>query len=143
MSEHAFQMRLECGYERPDNTVTGLRVQNLEKGAWTDFELNFAQPGFLIFVYAVLNCQHMYMRTNAAERGLLLASARGAIAVLADSQWAVQKLHVHFEAQLHSGTPADGDVEYIVERMRHCPVSINLKAVSDGRTSVDFIAAES
>ena len=40
-----------------------------------------------------------------------------------------------------SGTPAPGDVDYIVERMQHCPVSINLKDVADSRTAVDFIAA--
>ena len=41
------------------------------------FDLNSGSAGFLIFVYAVLNCQHMYMRLNCAERGLLLDTAEG------------------------------------------------------------------
>ena len=140
MTQRVFQMRLECRYQRPDNSVAELRVQLMEKGAWADFELGFEQPGFVIFVYAVLNCQHLYMRTNAAERGLLLDSARGSIEVAADRDWVVQKLHVQFQGQLQSGTPAAGDVDYIVDRMRHCPVSINLREVADSRTAVDFVA---
>ena len=116
-------------------------MQNFEKGAWADFELGFGQSGFLMFVYAILNCQHLYMRTNAAERNLLLDTAQGSIEVVADQDWVVQKLHVRFQGRLQSGTPAPGDVDYIVERMQHCPVSINLKDVADSRTAVDFIAA--
>lgn len=142
MTEHAFQMRLECRYQQPNNSVAGLQVQNFAKGAWTDFELGAGQPGFLIFVYAILNCQHMYMRSNAAERGLLLDSARGWIEVLANQDWVVQKLRVRFEGYLQSGAPAPGDIDYIVDRMQHCPVSINLKDVPDSHTAVDFTAAQ-
>ena len=141
MTQHAFQMRFECRYQQPHNSVAELRVQNLEKGAWADFEPGFGQPGFLIFVYAILNCQHLYMRTNAAERGLLLDSAQGSIEVVADRDWVVQKLRVRFEGQLQAGTPAPGDVDYIVDRMQHCPVSINLKDVADSHTAVDFALA--
>jgi hypothetical protein len=141
MQQHAFQMRLQCRYQQPHNSVAELRVQNFEKGAWTDFELGFGQPGFLMFVYAILNCQHLYMRTNAAERGLLLDAARGSIEVVADQDWVVQKLHVRFQGQLQSGTPAPGDVGYIIDRMQHCPVSINLKDVADSHTAVDFTLA--
>ena len=140
MTQRVFQMRLECRYQRPDNSVAELRVQLFEKGAWADFELDFQQPGFLIFVYAVLNCQHLYMRTNAAERGLLLDSARGCIEVAADSDWVMQKLHVHFQARLQSGAPAAGDIDHIVDRMQHCPVSINLREVADSLTTVEFDA---
>jgi hypothetical protein len=141
MTQRVFQMRLACRYQRPDNSVAELQLQNLEKGDWVDFEPGTTQPGFLIFVYAILNCQHLYMRTNAAERALLLDSAHGHIEVVADRDWVVQKLHVRFEARLASGTPAAGDVDYIVDRMQHCPVSINLREVADSRTAVDFIAA--
>ena len=108
MTQHAFQMRLECRYQQPHNSVAELRVQNFEKGAWADFELGFGQPGFLMFVYAILNCQHLYMRTNAAERNLLLDTAQGSIEVVADQDWVVQKLHVRFQGRLQSGTPAPG-----------------------------------
>ena len=141
MKQHAFQMRLECRYQQPHNSLAELRVQNLEKGAWADFELGFGQPGFLMFVYAIFNCQHLYMRTNAAERNLLLDAAQGSIEVVADQDWVVQKLHVRFQGRLHSGTPAPGDVDYLVERMQNCPVSINLKDVADSHTAVDFVAA--
>lgn len=141
MTGHAFQMQLECRYEQPHNTVAGLQVKHLVKGAWEDFELSFAQPGFLIFVYAILNCQHLYMRTNADERGLVLASATGSIDVLTDQDWVLQKLHVCFDAQLRSGTPSAGDVDYIVDRMQHCPVSVNLREVADSQTRLEFLAA--
>jgi hypothetical protein len=134
-------MQLECRYEEPHNTVAGLQVTHLVKGVWEDFELGFAQPGFLIFVYAILNCQHLYMRTNADERGLVLASATGAIDVLTDQDWVLRKLHVRFEAELRSGMPSPGDVDYIVDRMQHCPVSVNLREVADTTTRVELIPA--
>lgn len=141
MSAHAFQMRLGCRYEQPDNMVADLLVQNLEDGEWHVFDLNFRQPGFLIFVYAILNCQHLYLRTNASECGLLLESAAGSIDVLAGDDWNLQRVHVHFEVGLKAGSPSAEEVDYIIERMQHCPVSTNLKEIPDGRTRVDFVAA--
>jgi hypothetical protein len=138
MTEHSFRMRLSCRYEQPDNVVSGLEVQNLVDSEWQDFNMNFKQPGFLIFVYAILNCQHLYMRSNAAERGLLLDSAGGSIEVLADNGWVLQKLHVDFDVKLQSGNPSPQDVDYIIDRMRHCPVSANIKNVPDTQTRVEF-----
>ena len=141
MAKHSFKMRLSCRYERPDNTVAKLTVENLEDNEWQDFELDFTQPGFLIFVYAIFNCQHLYMRTNAAERGLLLDTASGSIDVVADNDWVLQKLHVRFEARLEAGNPTSEDKGYIIDRMQHCPVSMNIKDIADSRTLLDFVVA--
>ncbi len=138
MSEHRFQMRLSCRYAQPDNTVAELAVENLVEGEWQPFELGFKSPGFLIFVYGILNCQHLYMRTNAAERGFALESADGSIEVTASQDWVLQQLNVHFDARLQSGAPGAEDVDYIVDRMRHCPVSVNLRDVADSRTTLAF-----
>jgi hypothetical protein len=143
VSEHDFHMQLSCRYQQPDNSVTDLAIQNLAEGQWCDFNLDFGQPGFLIFVYAVLNCQHLYMRTNAAERGLSLDSARGSIEVQANADWVLQKLLVQFEVQLQAGTPSPKDVDFIIDRMQHCPVSINLRDIPDSQTRVDFVSASS
>ena len=139
MAKHSFKMRLNCRYETSDNTVAKLKVENFEDDEWHDFELGFKLPGFLIFVYAILNCQHLYMRTNAGERGLLLDSASGSIDILADDDWALQKLHIHFEARLAAGKPSTEDTEYIIDRMQHCPVSINIKDIPDSRILLDFV----
>ena len=78
----------------------------------------------------------MYMRLNCAERGLPLASADGTIDVRADADWVVQQLHVAFTGMLKSGTPAQADLDYIVDRMKHCPVSTNLREAPDTRTTL-------
>ena len=140
MNGHAFQMRLTCRYQPPRNSVGELKVENLVKGEWQDFELNFSQPGFLIFVYGILNCQHLYMRVNAHERGLVLSSAVGSVEVLSDEQWVLQRLQVNFEAQLASGAPSREDVDYIIARMQHCPVSVNLREVADSGIRVEFVS---
>ena len=142
MADHAFRMRLSCRYQQDDNSVAALDVQNRVEDEWQVFELDFKQPGFLIFVYAILNCQHLYMRTNAAERGLLLDSADASIDVLADEEWLLRKLHVKFEARLRSGSPSQEDIDFIVERMNHCPVSTNLREVPDTRTVLEFMPAQ-
>jgi len=136
--EHVFKMRLTCTYADPDNSVAGLGVEVLGRDGWEPFELGTGTAGFLIFVYAVFNCQHMYMRLNCAERGLLLASASGSNVVRANADWVVQQLHVGFSGTLKSGTPTQDDVDYIVDRMRHCPVSMNLREAPDSQTTLAF-----
>ena len=134
MSERHFQMRLSCRYQAPDNTVADLRVEHLEKGEWTPLDLSLGSPGFQVFVYAIFTCQHLYMRTNCAERGIALDSAQGRIHVIAGDDWIMDRLHVGFDARVRSGEPSEDDVEHIVRRMRQCPVSINLRQVADADT---------
>jgi uncharacterized OsmC-like protein len=136
MNEHRFQMRLFSRYEDPDNSVADLKVEICADDEWQVFDLNARSPGFSIFVYAVFNCQHTHMRLNCAERGLMLESATGAIDVEAGEDWFVRKLHIHFDARLKSGSPVDDDVRYIIERMRQCPVSVNLKEIADSKTEI-------
>jgi hypothetical protein len=141
VAERGFQMRLSCRYEQPENKVAELSVETVVDGEWRGFNLDFQQPGFLIFVYAILNCQHLYMRTNATERGLVLDSAQGSIDVLAGGEWLLEKLHVDFQVRLVSGDPSREDVDYIIDRMQHCPVSTNIRAVADLRTGLEFLSA--
>ena len=138
MSDRSFQMRLGCRYEDPDNTVGELGVENLEEGEWRDLDLNTRSPGFLVFVYAVFTCQHLYFRTNCAERRLMLESAEGAIEVVTTEDWALTRLHVRFNGKLKSGNPSLGDVDYIVGRMKQCPVSKNTREPPDTQTTVNF-----
>lgn len=138
MTERNFQIRLTCRYEALENSIVEMSAEQLDEGRWREFMLDASQPGFLIFVYAILNCQHLYMRENAAERGLVLASAHGSIEVVTNQPWEMQKLHVRFDVRLKSGRPAEDDVDYIVDRMQHCPVSVNLRSVPDSKITLDF-----
>jgi hypothetical protein len=139
MAQHHFRMRLSCSYAQPDNTVAELSTEIMAEGEWRSFELDFKAPGFLIFVYAILNCQHLYMRTNAAERGLALESADGSIEVGADKDWVIQSMRVDFEARLKAGSPSAEDIDYIVDRMGHCPVSVNLAEIDEAATTLRFV----
>jgi hypothetical protein len=139
MTERSFQMRLSCRYEDPNNSIADLRVEHLVDGEWRDLNLHIGAPGFLIFVYAIFTCQHLYLRANAAERGLAMASARGTIDAKATEDWALQRLHLRFEAELQAGTPSAEDVSYIVGRMKQCPASRNLREIPDTQTVVDFV----
>jgi hypothetical protein len=136
MNERSFRLRLSCRYEDPDNSVADLNVELLADGEWETLDLGVDTPGFLLFVYTILTCQHRYLRTNCAEKGFRLESASGSIDLLASEDWSVRKLHIRFDARLISGTPSREDVEYIVARMEQCPVSKNLKEIPDSRTEV-------
>jgi uncharacterized OsmC-like protein len=136
MNERSFRLRLSCRYEDPDNSVADLNVELLADGEWETLDLGVNTPGFLLFVYTILTCQHRYLRTNCAEKGFRLESASGSIDLLASEDWSVRKLHIRFDARLISGTPSREDVEYIVARMEQCPVSKNLKEIPDSRTEV-------
>lgn len=136
MSQHKFHLRLSCRYRDPDNTIETLAVEVLTGDGWQPLDLNPLSPGFLLFVYTVFHCQHTYMRVNCAERGLMLESAGGTIDVVASDEWVVEQLHIDFSGKLKSGSPGPGDIDSIIDRMRHCPVSMNLKTVADSHTGL-------
>lgn len=125
MSKNQFNMRLSCSYEG-ENAVKELDVELLEAGEWKRLDLNAGSPGFVIFVYAIFTCQHMFMRVNAMERGVVLDSSQGVIEVITSESWEMEKLDVRFEAKMVSGDPSQDDVDYVIERMQQCPVSKNL-----------------
>jgi hypothetical protein len=139
MTERRFRLRLDCGYVQPDNRPDGLRVEVLEQGAWTPLVLGLESPGFLVFSYAILTCQHLYLRTNCAERGLALAHLGGEMELVTDADWTLRSLDLDFAARLAAGRPEEGEVDYIVERMRQCPVSRNIRAPADTRIRLQFL----
>jgi hypothetical protein len=136
MNERSFRLRQFCRYEDPDNSIADLEVEVLVDGRWERLDLNLSTPGFLLFVYTILTCQHRYLRTNCAEKGLRMESTDGSIDLLAGEDWCVRKMHIRFDVRLKSGAPTREDVDYIVTRMEQCPVSKNLKMVPDARTEI-------
>lgn len=138
MSERNFQMRLSSRYEGAENGIADLRVQVCEEGEWKDFNLNVKSAGFLIFVYSAFSCQHLYLRTNASERGLQIDSATGSIHIVTTEDWDMLRLRVSFDVKLGSGKAAQDDVDYIIGRMKQCPVSRNISDIEDQRTIVNF-----
>ncbi len=138
MNERNFQMRMFSKYEESENTVTELEVELWEDEEWRTFDLNVRSPGFLIFVYADFTCQHLYLRTNAAERGLILESSRGSIHVVTSEDWDLEKVHVSFDAKLASGSATPEDFDYIIGRMKQCPVSKNLSKEATMETVLHF-----
>ena len=142
MHERHFQMRLYGQYQEPENSVASLRVEVFTGEGWQVFDLNSGSAGFLIFVYAVLNCQHMYMRLNCAERGLLLDTAEGFIHVITTEDWLLSDLRVEFTGKLRAGTPTQEDIDYVVDRMENCPVSRNLNYNASGHSRLVLVPAD-
>ena len=54
----------------------------------------------------------------------------------AGSDWNMETLQVHFSGQLGSGQASPDDVDYIVARMKQCPVSRNLREIPDSEATV-------
>jgi hypothetical protein len=136
MNKRNFSMRLKSTYEGKTNAVASLEVEHKVKGQWQPLDLGLASPGFDIFVYSIFTCQHRFFRVNCAERGLLLNSADGTIVIGADQDWNMETLQIHFSGQLGSGQPSPDDIDYIVARMKQCPVSRNLREVPDTESTV-------
>ena len=136
MSERNFNMRLKSTYEGDTNTIASLEVEHRVKGEWQSLDLGIASPGFDIFVYAIFTCQHRFFRVNCAERHLVLNSAEGSIVIGADKSWNMEILKVHFSGQLGSGQANPGDIDYIVSRMKQCPVSLNIREAPDTESTI-------
>ncbi|MGB5278754.1 MAG: hypothetical protein WBO73_00945 [Gammaproteobacteria bacterium] len=138
MSKHIFNLRLSASYTSSDNTIVTLDVQVLTEKGWEPLELDPMTPGFLIYVYSIFTCQHLFLRTNSTERDLVLAASQGEIRVEASEDWLLEKVDVSFNVYLASGDPSDDRVDYIVSRMKQCPVSKNLPNNIDVHTGVEF-----
>jgi len=136
VSKRNFRMRLRSTYEGTTNTVASLEVEHKVKGEWQPLDLGLASPGFDIFVYAIFACQHRFFRVNCAERKLVLNSAEGSIVIGADQDWHMETLQVHFSGQLGSGQAGPDDIDYIISRMKQCPVSKNIREAPVAESTV-------
>lgn len=129
MSDRHFHLKLDATYIEAENKVDDLNLQVLHEGIFEPLnDLGIRSPGFLLFINALFSCQHLYMRTNCAERALVLESTQGELQVNTSETWEIKDIDVLFNGQLKSGSPSQDDLNYITERMRHCPVSTNLPA---------------
>lgn len=138
MTDRNFHLRLSCGFESVKNSPSNLAVDVLIANEWKTFKPSIETAGFLLFVYALFSCQLRYMRTNCAERNIVLASTKGDIKLVAGEFWDVKSVFVRFKSVLISGLPTADDMDYIKERMKHCPVSTNLSERVDMRHDISF-----
>jgi hypothetical protein len=127
MGQRIFQLRSLSHYQGDANEVTTLNIELLHDGVWEPFDLNVETAGFLIFVYAIFTCQHLYMRVNAAENGIVLNSAKGQIIVTTAEDWNLEGIEVAFECDMRLGNASPKTIAYIIERMKACPVSLNIR----------------
>lgn len=141
-NERNFQLRFQCSNHGEDNEISDLRVQQLVKGEWEDFELGFQTQGFLIFTYAILNCQHQFLRNTANERQLRIEGTRGSIELITDESWEMQSLRLRYRVKLRSGNPTADDADHILTGMQICPVSTNLKHIVSSDTLLEFELAD-
>ena len=125
-TDRYFYLRLNCTYESSENNIDDLTIESRNDNGWEKLDLNIRSPGFLLFINGLFSCQHLYMRTNCAERNLLLKSATGDLQVMTNEVWRIQSAMVTFNVKLKSGLSTEDDINYIIDRMGHCPVSTNL-----------------
>ena len=138
MSKHIFNLRMTATYGTSENDIASLEVQVLNENEWEILELNTMTPGFLIYVYSMFTCQHMFLRTNGTERKLAFKSSQGGLLVEASEDWLLEKVDVRFSVNLLTGEANDDNTDYIVSRMQQCPVSKNLPQGIDIDTRVEF-----
>ena len=138
MSNHIFNLRMTAAYASNDNDIAALDVEVLDDNEWKTLDLNTLTPGFLIYVYSMFTCQHMFLRSNGAEQNLAYSDSKGAILVETSEDWQLQKVEVRFNVKLSSGDAGKDSIDYIVSRMKQCPVSKNLPQDIDIHTSIEF-----
>ena len=91
MNKHIFNLRIAADYGTTENDIISLEVQVLNESEWEILDLNTMTPGFLIYVYAIFTCQHMFLRTNGTERKLAFTSSVGELLVETSEDWLLEK----------------------------------------------------
>ena len=138
MAQHRFQLRARFSYSGDNNGIDDIGVEISTADGWQPLELELASPGFLIFVYSFLVCQHTYFHANCGESGLKLDQSQVELLLLADDNWKIERIDVTVAAASSGGDASATIVDYIESRMRQCPVSINLKEPEDYRIKLSF-----
>ena len=138
MAQHRFQLRAAFLYADEDNRIDSLNAEILTDDGWQALDLKLSSPGFLIFVYSFLICQHTYFHANCTESGLLLQHAEVDLLLVAGDDWRIGQIDVGIRPTLRAGEPAAETIAYIENRMRQCPVSINLNEPADYRIQLEF-----
>jgi len=138
MNDRYFQLRLNCTYKDDDNQPDKLTVENKTEDGWEILDLSVRTGGFLLFINGLFSCQHLYMRANSAERGLVLESTFAEMKIEAGEFWDIKQVEILFNVKLKSGKPTEDDMAYITERMKHCPVSSNIRSSIRVSNSVCF-----
>ena len=138
MSNRYFHLKLNSSYQTDENDIKDLAIEVLHDNEWETLDLNIRSPGFLLYINALFSCQHLYMRTNSAESNLILESSTGELQVEAGEFWDLKDIIVSFDVKLKSGTPTQENIDYINERMTHCPVSTNLPENINMNITVNF-----
>ena len=138
MAEHRFELRASFVYGGGDNRTEKLTAEILTEEGWNALELNLSSPGFLIFVYSFMVCQHTYFHANCNESGLLLDRANLELLLVAREDWQIERVEVGIRSVLRGGKADRETVDYIESRMRRCPVSINLREPPDYRITLEF-----
>jgi len=138
MAEHRFQLRSAYRYGGDANKIEDLHAEILTEDGWQALDLGLSSPGFLIFVYSFLVCQHTYFHANCTESGLLLDRADIELLLIAGDDWRIDRVRVDIDAFLRGGEARDETIAYIESRMRQCPVSVNLNEPADYRIGLEF-----
>ena len=138
MSDLTYQMLVHCHYTGDENDIERLHVEHMVEDNWQELDLNNYSPGFDIFVYAILSCQHMYFRNNATEYDLVMDSSEALITVITDEHRSIHSLHAEYKGKLKKGTANADKVNSIAARVELCPASINLKDITDKKITVHF-----
>ena len=139
MNQRVTRMRLHSRYAGPENAIKELSAEQFLGGAWEPFELTIRSPGFDVYTYSALTCQHTYFRSNCAEKGLLLNTATAEIAITLADNWKMLGTRVEISAKLKSGTETQEINDYVLGRMRHCPVSINTCPAENDLAIIHFV----
>ena len=138
MSGHSFELRAAFRYSGDDNHLDRIDAEVLTDHGWQPLQIDNSSPGFLLFVYSFLICQHTYFHANTTEHALLLERASLDLSLTADEEWRIQKISVAVDSRLRGGAADPAVIDYIKQRMRLCPVSVNLMEPADYAINLEF-----
>ena len=138
MSDHSFQLRASFDYSGDNNSIDQVNAQVWSDTGWNRLEISNESPGFLIFVYSFLICQHTYFHANCSESGLLMEHSEVELDLHAGEDWKIRQVNVGIDVKLRGGDPEQATVEYIEGRMRHCPVSVNMREPPEYHIELKF-----
>lgn len=126
MTDKHFNLKMNATYADDKNSIDDLSIDVKTEDGWQALAIDIRSPGFLLFINALFSCQHLYMRSNSAECGVVLESAKGELKITTNDIWEIQTAEINFDVKIKSGTITEENHAYILERMGHCPVSSNL-----------------
>jgi len=113
--------------ENPENEDAPCLCSRFVDGAWQQFTLNNQTKGYLIFIYAILKCQHFSILVNLLYNKIDIIKLTTDFNIEISKDWKLVTGTIEFDVKTNTNKVLQpGSISSMLKLASGCPVSRNV-----------------